>query len=122
MKELIMKIKEKTWIHYLAIIVIGLLVMIPFFWMQVRTTDDGWLHLIRLIGLDKSIHQGDFPFLVFPYLCRNFGYSMTAFYPPIVAYIPYIFGLIVNNFAIRLKTICNLNRSTIWNIHVQFNE
>lgn len=103
MKDLLIKIKEKTWIHYLLLIVIGLLVAIPFLWMQIRPTDDGWLHLIRLIGLDKSIEQGYFPFLVFPYICRNFGYSMTAFYPPIVAYVPYILGLISNSFAIGLK-------------------
>lgn len=120
MKDFIIKIKEKTWIHYFIIAIIGLLIMIPFFWVQIRTTDDGWLHLIRLIGLDKSIHLGNFPFLVFPNICRNFGYSMTAFYPPIVAYIPYLLGLIANNFAIRIKTICDVNHHIIWHIYVQF--
>lgn len=108
MKDILMKIKEKTWIHYILIIIIGLSLMIPFLWMQIRPTDDGWLHLIRLIGLNKSINQGEFPFFVFPYICKDFGYSMTAFYPPVVAYIPYILGLISNCFAIGLKLFATL--------------
>ncbi len=108
MNDIIKKIKEKTLIHYILIAIIGICVMIPFFWMQIRTTDDGWLHLIRLIGLDKSISQGDFPYLVFPYICRDFGYSMTAFYPPVVAYIPFLMGLCVNSYAIGLKLFATL--------------
>lgn len=108
MKDFLTNIKEKTWIHYVILIVIGILIMIPFIWMQIRPTDDGWLHLIRLIGLDNSIKQGEFPFLVFAYICRDFGYSMMAFYPPIVAYIPYILGLISSSFAVGLKLFATL--------------
>lgn len=108
MKKIIEEVKEKRWIHYIIITVIGLLVSIPFIWLQVRTTDDGWLHLIRLIGLDNSIHESNFPYLVAPYICRNFGYSMLAFYPPIVTYIPYVLGLITNAFHIGIKIFAAL--------------
>lgn len=108
MKKIIEEIKEKIWIHYLIITIIGILISIPFFWVQIRTTDDGWLHLIRLIGLDNSISEGEFPYLIAPYICRNFGYSMTAFYPPIVTYIPYILGLIVQSFNVGLKLFAGL--------------
>jgi len=109
MKDIIENIKNKRWIHYIFIIIIGILVSIPLIWIQIRTTDDGWLHLIRLIGLDKSIDNGDFPFLVFPYLCKNFGYSMTAFYPPIVLYIPYIISLFTQTFTAGLKIFACLS-------------
>lgn len=108
MKKLIESVKEKKWIQYIIIAIIGLLISIPFIWVQVRTTDDGWLHLIRLIGLDNSIAEGEFPFLVAPYICRNFGYSMLAFYPPIVTYIPYVLGIITNAFNIGIKMFAAL--------------
>jgi len=103
MKNILKNIKEKTWLHYLFIILVGLLISIPLLKIQIRGTDDGFIHLIRLIGLDASISKGDFPFLVFPHICRDFGYSMTALYPPIVTYIPYIFGLLSGAFAHGLK-------------------
>ena len=90
------KIKTKRYMHYIFIIIIGLLISIPFFWMQIFYTDDGKFHLLRLIGLDYSIEGGSsFPFLVFPFFCKNWGYSMMTFYPQLVTYIPYILGLIV---------------------------
>lgn len=108
MKKIIENIKEKKWIHYTIITIIGLLIALPFLWVQIRTTDDGWLHLIRLIGLDNSITQGEFPYLVTPYICRNFGYSMLAFYPPIVTYIPYVLGFITGAFNVGIKVFAGL--------------
>ena len=108
MKKIIDMIKEKKWIDYVIISIVGLLISIPFIWVQIKTTDDGWLHLIRLIGLDNSISDGNFPFLVAPYFCRDFGYSMLAFYPPIVTYIPYILGLIAGAFRVGIKIFAAL--------------
>ena len=103
LKKLIDAIKNKRSIHYAIIIIIGLLISIPFFWVQVRYSDDGWLHMLRLIGIDNAMEKGAFPFLVAPYLCNNWGYSMTAFYPTIVAYVPYVLGLISGSFFNGLK-------------------
>lgn len=98
------KIKTKRYIHYIFIIIITLLVSIPFFWMQIYYSDDGKFHLLRLIGLDYSIEGGSsFPFLVFPFFCKNWGYSMMTFYPQLVTYIPYILGVITGAFSIGLK-------------------
>ena len=108
MKKIIENVKEKKWIHYTIITIIGLLISLPFLWVQIRTTDDGWLHLIRLIGLDHSIAEGEFPYLVTPYICRNFGYSMLAFYPPIVTYIPYILGIFSGTFNVGIKIFAGL--------------
>ena len=102
MKNIIENIKSKRSIHYLLIIAIGLIISIPFLWVQIRTTDDGWLHLLRLIGVDNSFTNGTFP-LVAPYFCNNWGYSMTAFYPPIVTFIPYLLGIISGSFSTGLK-------------------
>lgn len=106
--KLIKNIKSKKSIHYVIIVIVGLLISIPFFWVQIRTTDDGWLHLLRLVGLDNAIEKGSFPFLVMPYICNGWGYSMTAFYPTIVAYVPYLLGLISGAFNIGLKLFAAL--------------
>lgn len=106
--KLIKDIKSKKSIHYVIIVIVGLLISIPFFWVQIRTTDDGWLHLLRLVGLDNAIEKGSFPFLVMPYICNGWGYSMTAFYPTIVAYVPYLLGLISGAFNIGLKLFAAL--------------
>ena len=103
MKKIIDNIKTKRTIHYIIIIIIGLLVSIPLFKMQVASSDDGRFHLLRLIGLDYAFKFSSFPFLVFPFFCNNWGYSMTSFYPPIVTYIPYILSFFTNNFANALK-------------------
>lgn len=95
-------IKNKKSIHYIIIIIVGLLISIPFLWVQIRTTDDGWLHLLRSIGINNAINNGTFP-IVLPYLCNGWGYSMTAFYPAIVSFVPYFFGLLAGNFSVGLK-------------------
>ena len=100
-------IKTKRYIHYIFLIILGLLISIPFCWVQIRTTDDGWLHLLRLIGIDNALEKGAFPFLVQPYICNDWGYSMTAFYPTIVSYVPYVLGLLFNNFVVRIKMVCS---------------
>ena len=107
MRDTLDNIKSKRSVHYLLIIAIGLLISIPFLWVQIRTTDDGWLHLLRLIGVDNSFTNGTFP-LVAPYFCNNWGYSMTAFYPPIVTFIPYLLGIISGSFSIGLKLFATL--------------
>ena len=101
-------IKTKRWVHYLIIVIIGLLISIPFLWVQLYLSDDGKYHLLRLIGLDNSMEYGSFPFLVFPFFCKNWGYSMMTFYPQLVTYIPYVLGLISGAFSTGLKIFASL--------------
>ena len=108
MNKIIEAIKTKRWVHYLIIAIIGLLVCIPFLWVQIYFCDDGRFHLLRLIGLNNSMEYGSFPFLVFPFFCNDWGYSMMTFYPPLVTYIPYILGLISGAFNIGLKLFAGL--------------
>lgn len=103
MKNNIKKLKNNKIIHYAIIIIIGILITIPFLWVQIKATDDGKIHLLRLLGLDNAFKYSSFPFLVFPFFCNDWGYSMTAFYPPIVTYIPYILGIITGTFTNGLK-------------------
>ncbi len=103
LSNVVEKIKSKRCIHYVIIIIIGLLVSIPFFWVQICPSDDGAYHFLRIIGLDFAIKNGEFPYLVYPFFCSDWGYSMATFYPQIVTYIPYILGLIAGSFMNGLK-------------------
>lgn len=103
MKKVVEVVKEKKWIHYLIIIVIGLLVAIPFFWVQLRETDDGYVHILRTLSVGLSFENGEFPYLLTPFFCRNFGYTMTVFYGPLVTYLPYALSLITNSVHIAIK-------------------
>ncbi len=108
MKKLMQKFKEKTWLHYLLIVIIGLLVSIPFIWVQLVDADDGIIHILRLIGQGVSFKNGKFPFLITPFFMKNFGYSMVVFYPPLVTYIPYLIGILSKSFAIGNKMFASL--------------
>ena len=108
MEKVLESIRTKKATHYVIIAIIGLLVSIPLIWLQLRGTDDGWLHLLRLIGIDNSVKTTSFPFLIQPFYCNDWGYSMLAFYPTIVSYIPYFLGKIVGSFTIGIKIFASL--------------
>lgn len=103
MTKIIEKIKTKRSIHYIFIIIIGILVSIPLLWVQIKNGDDGSIHILRVIGLDSTLEKGAFPFLVYPYFCLDWGYVMTVFYSLIVAYVPYVLGLFSGSAIIGLK-------------------
>lgn len=119
MKKLIENTKTNKWIHYAIIIVIGLLVAIPLFWVQLAKTDDGYVHLLRTVSVGLSFEHGAFPYLLTPFFCRNFGYTMTAFYGPIVTYLPYFMSLITGSAysAVRLFAALTIPISGIFMYH-----
>ena len=108
MKNIIEKIKNKKSIHYLLIFVLGLLVAIPYFWLQIYETDDGYVHLLRVMSVDYSTKFGELPYLITPFFCKDFGYAMSAFYGPIVTFIPYIFAFITKSASIGVKIFAAL--------------
>ena len=83
MNKIIEAIKTKRWVHYLIIVIIGLLISIPFLWVQLYLSDDGKYHLLRLIGLDNSMDMAVSHFWFSPFFCKNWGYSMMTFLPTI---------------------------------------
>ena len=64
-------------------------------------TNDGYLHLIKIMGVNEIIKQGQFPPIIDAGFCN--GYAINLFYNPLTTYISLICGLIVNNFALGIK-------------------
>lgn len=103
MKRKLEALKNKRCVPYIIITIIGILVSLPLIGLQIRGTDDGWLHLIRIIGIDNAIKNESFPFLIQPFFCNDWGYSMTAFYPSIVSYVPYFLSIFMGSFINGIK-------------------
>lgn len=106
--EIIDKIKNNKWIHYAIIILIGIILSIPLRKIQFIKTHDGTLHLLRLIGTANTIKIGEFPAIIAPYFCNNYGYAMNLFYNPLVTYLPLIIKLFTNTYISALKIFASL--------------
>ena len=103
MKKLIKDISQDKNIHYIIIFVATLIAAIPLINLRIYGTDDGYVHLLRIIGTDKTLHAGIFPPLITSNFCRGFGYSLNLFYPPIVTYGPLFFKLFFTHYYTCLK-------------------
>ncbi len=99
----IKQIKENKWIHYLIIILIGIILSIPLSQIQIRDTHDGSLHMLRLVGTIDTLEIGQIPPLINQNYCNGSGYSMNLFYPPIVTYLPLLIKLFTETYCMALK-------------------
>lgn len=103
MEKIIEELKSNKWIHYLIIMLIGLIVSIPLFQINIRNTHDGFLHLLRLIGTDDAIQIGQIPPIIAQNYCNAAGYAMNLFYPGLATYMPLLIKIFTPTYAIALK-------------------
>lgn len=103
MNQVMKQIKENKWIHYIIIIIIGVILSMPLSQIQIRETHDGVLHMLRLIGTVDTLKIGQFPPLINQNYCNGSGYSMNLFYPPLVTYLPLLIKLFTSSYTVTLK-------------------
>ena len=110
MTKFLNKIKENKTYYYLILILISLIVSIPLIKFQVKISDDGFIHILRVIGIDNILKLKEFPPYIEPNYCNNWGYAINLFYPPLVTYIPLLFKFISNSYctAIKLYTLTTI--------------
>ncbi|MFR0823443.1 MAG: DUF6541 family protein [Clostridia bacterium] len=108
MQSILAKIKEDKKMHYVLIIIVGILLSIPLCQIQIRDTHDGALHLIRLIKTAQAMEIGQMPPLIAPNIINGAGYAMNLFYPPLVTYIPLLIKLITPTYIMALKVFGGL--------------
>lgn len=101
--KVIKGLKENKWIHYILIIIIGIIISIPLSKIQIRDTHDGSLHMLRVLGTEEALEIGQFPPLINQNYCKASGYAMNLFYPPIVTYIPLLIKLFTSSYMVALK-------------------
>lgn len=97
------QLKNNKYLHYIILIIIGVILSSFLTQIQIRDTHDGSLHMLRLIGTKDTLDIGQFPPLINQNYCRGVGYSMNLFYPPLVTYIPLLIKLFVPTYAAALK-------------------
>lgn len=103
MKKLLKDLSQDKIIHYILIIIATCIAAIPLINLRIYGTDDGYAHILRLIGTFKIFKEGIFPPLICSSFCRGFGYGINLFYPPIVTFVPLLFKLFCTHFYDCLK-------------------
>lgn len=97
-------VKSNIFKASLFIIVLSIIISIPMFSPDFNIQiDDGVQHICRLIGTEQSIEEGQLIPVIMSNFCNGFGYSWNLFYSPITSYIPLIFRLFTNSYAMCLK-------------------
>lgn len=103
MKRFFKDISKNKIIHYILIFVAATIAAIPLINLRIYGTDDGFIHILRLMGIENILQAGTFPPLIHGTYCNGFGYAINAFYPPIVTYGPLIFRLLFSSYSNCLK-------------------
>lgn len=97
------KIKNDNFYDYILLIVIAFIAAIPLSNLRIYGTHDGFIHILRIIGIDKIFENGIFPPLINSTFCNNFGYAINLFYAPFVTYGPWVFKFIFKHYYDCLK-------------------
>lgn len=115
MIKMFSKIKEEKKYYYLILIIISLIAAIPLIKFQVKESDDGYVHILRIIGVNNILKIGEFPPFIEPNYCSGWGYAINLFYPPLVTYGPLLFKCVTTHFydALKIYTLCTIIVSAI---------
>lgn len=99
------KIKENKFTPYLIIILLGIVISIPMWTLNLAKTGEYLLHIIRIAGVKECISDGVFPPLISYKHMNGFGYGINIFYGIVTTYVPLIISYLTNSIALSIK-IC----------------
>lgn len=116
MEKIIKFIKKKDLIYYIIILVVAIIVSLPLLKISLLGTGDSRLHLLRILGLRNAIQSSNFPYIITPFYCNNFGYATNLFYPQLTTYLPYILKVFTTSYenAMELFTFLTIFLSGIF--------
>lgn len=103
MKKFLDDLKNDKIIHYIIIFLAAMIAGIPLINLRIYGTDDGFIHILRIMGVDEILKNGIFPPYICTRYCEGFGYAINLFYPPIVTYGPLIFKMFTSSYCDCLK-------------------
>ena len=94
MKKIIENIRKDKVIHYIIIIIAAsLIAAIPLINLRIYGTDDGYVHMLRIFGMEQILKEQNFPPFIYSKFANGFGYAINLFYSPIVTYGPLFFRI-----------------------------
>lgn len=92
--------------NILVIFVVALIMMLPMFTSEYKSSNDTKFHLINIEHLTKQIDKDFFnPSKVVGYIGNDFGYGTALFYPPLGHYSATYLNTIINNSIISVEII-----------------
>lgn len=103
MKKFLEELKQDKVIHYILITLATMIAAIPLISLRIYGTDDGFIHILRIMGVDNIFKSGQFPPFIDSKYCSGFGYAINVFYSPIVTYEPLLFKIFTNHYYDCLK-------------------
>lgn len=103
MKKFFEDLKNDKVIHYIIIFLTAAIAGIPLIKLRIYGTDDGFIHILRVMGMDEILKNGVFPPYICARYCNGFGYAINLFYSPLVTYGPLLFKLFTNHYYDSLK-------------------
>lgn len=102
-KEHINKLVKNKVTPYLIIVLLGIVITIPLFTMNLTNLNEFRIHIIRITSVKEIFKQGIFPpFIVYNQM-KGFGYALNIFYGPITTYIPILISTLTNTNTLALK-------------------
>lgn len=93
MKKIIENIRKDKVIHYIIIIAASLIAAIQLINLRIYGTDDGYVHMLRIFGMEQILKEQNFPPFIYSKFANGFGYAINLFYSPIVTYGPLFFRI-----------------------------
>lgn len=103
MKRFFENFRNNKNVHYILIFLAATIAAIPLIKLCIYGTDDGFIHILRIMGVENILKSGIFPPYIHPTYCSGFGYAINVFYPPLVTYGPLIFKLFLSSYSNCLK-------------------
>ena len=85
-------------IEWSLIPLIGLVAAWPFLTQSLPSTDDGALHMLRLVEIDRCLRHGVLPLRWAPDFAHGYGYPFFNYYASLSSYIAELWHLIGLNF------------------------
>lgn len=96
-------IKNKNLISYFIIALLGILVCIPLFKMNLNDYNEFRIHIGRIVSVKEILKDGVFPPFISSKHMLTFGYALNIFYGVITTYIPILISLVTKTSTIALK-------------------
>lgn len=96
-------IKNKNLISYFIIAILGVLVCIPLFKMNLNDYNEFRIHIGRIVSVKEILKDGVFPPFISSKHMLTFGYALNIFYGVFTTYIPILISLVTKTSTIALK-------------------
>ena len=65
--------------NYIIIIAASLIAAIPLINLRIYGTDDGYVHMLRIFGMEQILKEQNFPPFIYSKFANGFGYAINLF-------------------------------------------